>query len=265
MLRFTRFTVLLLICLVFCLGWALVLELMPEKDTVWNHLYNLVFASVFLPGGILGVYSGMKFGLKSIGGKALFFLGWGLISWSVGLVIWVGYNLILRVDVPYPSWSDLFFSVLFYPFVGVGYFYTVRLFTAQIPKRYLIDSIIIVSLSTVAVFGFFSQPDLSADLPVLEKILNVVYPAGDVLLVSIASLALRIYKGKIPMSLLVLIVGLLLKTVADFMFSYLAAANLYWNGDISDVTFTFAGFCMSWGIWGIKQNLMSGVDQTVKK
>lgn len=205
-------------------------------------------------GGSIAALYGFIFGIKSNLGKMLFFLGFGLVSFDVGLIIWVYYNLVLNVSIPFPSFADVAFMV-FYPLITIGCVYLLAIYKTLISKNLLRDSLIIVILSFIIIFGLFSRPDLSSNLSLLERFINIYYPMGDVVTLSLALIALRIGGGKIHPSLYILVVGLLVQTSADLLFTFRTAKSIYWNGDIADLLYTISGFLISIGLFEIINSL----------
>ncbi len=253
----TPVTIYFLLLLGFSLGWGVALQFIADKTTVWNYLYNLVYGLLFLSGAAVGISNGIKLKLKNTIGKALLFLGLGLLVWAIGLVVWVYYNLILNVEIPFPSIADIFF-VLIYPLLGIGCYFFLKLFSPIIPRKFLIESLVIIVVAFVAIFIVFLRPDLSADLSWLTRVINVAYPMGDVVLVSMSLIAVRLCGGRIHASLLVLAAGFLIQAVADFTYTYRTASEVYWNGDIADILYTFGGFTISMGVVGLTNSLGNG-------
>lgn len=234
--------------------WDIWLYTFPVKTTIWHYLFNLTYGCIYLTGGLVAIVYGCIFGLKSNLGKMLLYLGIGLLTYEAGSLIWVYYNLVLKVTIPFPSFADIAY-VSFYPITGIGCFYLIRLYNSLITKRVVRDSVIITIISAIVVFGFFSKPDLSAHLSFIEKVINVLYPTGDVILLSMALIALRIGGGKIHPSLYIFSGGLVVYAVADFLFVYRTANGTYWNGDIADLLYTVGGYIISVGLFEVINSL----------
>lgn len=230
------------------LVWDGYLYTLPTHETNFNYLYNAMYGMLYLIGGAIAISYGLKTSLKSNVGKMLFFFGLGLWCYEAGLIIWVYYNFVLKVGIPFPSLADIFF-VLFYPVMGIACYNVIRLYKSLLSKAVLRDSIIIMIVSLLAVFFFFEKPDLSVHLGVIEKIINVLYPGGDGVLVSMVLIGLRVGGGKIHPSLYFLFAGLMIQASADFLFVFRTASGTYWNGDISDFLYTCSGFIISFGLF----------------
>ena len=233
--------------LAFNLVWDLYLYTLPSKTTAWNYLYNGTYGFLYLLAALVPFSFIRLFGIKSGIGKMLLFLGLGMLSFEVGLLIWVYYNFLLKVSIPFPSLADAAFLV-FYPLMAIGSYFLLMIYSTLVTKKLLRDSIIIIIVSFLIIFGLFSRPDLSTNLSFLEKFINVFYPTGDVITLSIALIALRIGGGKIHSSLYIFCFGILLETAADLLFTYRTAKGIYWNGDIADLMYTFSAIFIGIGL-----------------
>lgn len=242
-LFFISFSILLAINL----AWNIWLYFLPTHTTIWNYLYNGMYGFLYLLAAIIPMYYAKIFGIKSSIGKMLLYIGLAMLSFEVGQIMWVYYNLILKVSIPFPSWADLAFMI-YYPLLVIGIIYLLKIYKQQITKEIVRDSTIIFIISFILIFGFFSRPDISANLPFIQKFINVYYPMGDVLLLAMALIALRIAGGKIHPSLYLLSAGLFMQTAADVLFTYRNAKDIYWNGDISDLLYTICPFLIGVGL-----------------
>jgi hypothetical protein len=239
---------------IFTLGWDLWLYTLSDNATTWNFLYNVVYGGIFFVGGGVSVQYAIRYGLRTNLGKMLFYLGLGLLSFWAGNIIWVYYTFILKVPVPFPSLADAAYTLL-YPLMAIGTFYLLKIYQTLITRRVIRDAVIILILSFAVIFGFFARPDVSEGLPLIQKIINVYYPFGDVIITSMALIALRIGGGKIHFSLYIFALGMVLQTAADLFFTYRNAVGTYWNGDISDLLYTLSAYFISVGIFEIINSL----------
>ncbi|NWG10830.1 hypothetical protein HXY33_03640 [Candidatus Bathyarchaeota archaeon] len=64
----------------------------------------------------------------------------GLFLWFVGEAIWMGYAVILGVEIPYPSVADAFWLIGYIPLFVALYLY-VRLFGAALTRKDLVVSL----------------------------------------------------------------------------------------------------------------------------
>lgn len=242
----------------FAVGWDIWLYTLPNPTSVWNYVYNLIYGLMFLIGGIISVMYAFDFGFNTNLGKMILFFGIGMLFDWLGNVIWVYYNLVLAVRIPYPSYADASYMLLAPCFV-IGGFYMIQLYQTQISKKLVIDSIVVICLAFVIIFGFFARPDLSAELSLIEKFTNIYYPFSDVIFASMALIVIRVGRGKAHPSLYIFTSGIALQTVADLLFAYRSALGVYWNGDISDLLYTVSAFVICIGIVEIINSLYKAI------
>ncbi len=102
----SRLTLFVLIAYVAILVWWIILR-MHHTDN--NYLFNWSYGVIALVSSLYAFYVAKKRwgGFGSVFGKLIIFLGIGLLAQWFGLQIWTYYNLIAKVEVPYPSWADL--------------------------------------------------------------------------------------------------------------------------------------------------------------
>src|SRR6185295_5953792 len=79
-------------------------------DGFYNYLYSFLFGLTPLVAGIIAIFGAKIWGgLKTAMGKAVFFIGLGILCWGAGEMIWSYYNFVLAIPAPYPSLADLGF------------------------------------------------------------------------------------------------------------------------------------------------------------
>ncbi len=256
-MKFHRSLYLSIISVIFCISilWDIYLYALPQKDTIYNFLYNLIYGSVFIFGGLVTLIYAIKFSITTNLGKMLVFFGSGLLCFAFGNIIWFLYNNYFDIEVPFPSAADAFY-IAFYPLMIIGTIYLLRIYKTLLTRNVIRDSIIIIILSFILIFSVFFNIDfLSGQASVFEKLVIVLYPFGDAVIISITLIALRIGGGKLHPSLYILTFGLLMQSVADLLFNYRNVIEIYWNGDVADLFFSLGGFFMSVGIFEIIHNL----------
>ena len=134
-------------------------------------------------------------GLKSYVGKGVFYISFGLFAWGSGSMVWSYYNFFMDIPAPYPSLADLGFapSVFFY---GLGAIYLSKAtgakfgFRNKYAKVYVVViSLFILSMSYYALITVARNGVLvSSNENLLKIILDIAYPLGDVLSLTIAAI-----------------------------------------------------------------------------
>jgi len=175
--------------------------------------------------------------------------GWWLLAastgaWGAGNVVWTWYELVLGREVPFPSLADVGY-LAFVPLAATAMFtfpdapttLAARMRTA-LDGALIAASVLFLSWSTV--LGSIYQ---SSTGTLLERVIGLAYPMGDVVIVSIVLyVAARAGRGgRVPLALLG--AGLLALAVADSGFAYLTATGAYATGNPIDAGW-FAGFLL---------------------
>ncbi len=151
---------------------------------------------------------------------------WGLLAaamacWTLAEVIWGVYALILKEEVPVPSWAD------------IGYLTAIPLAVAALvvhpatrgggtrSMRAVLDGLALATallfLSWTLVLGPLWH---SSDLTTLSGIVAVAYPFGDIVIVFFIVLAIRGMTGDHRLSLWCLLAALLAMALSDSGYTY---------------------------------------------
>ena len=138
-----RLSIVVSLYLLALLFWNVALFLNPDKNTLSNYWFNGGYGIMFLIAGVTGIVYAKQIGLGSIIGKALTFIGGGLVSYALAQFIWLSYNLFSSIEVPYPSIADVFF-LIFYVLVFLGFLSLLNIFKQSITKERVIQSIILL-------------------------------------------------------------------------------------------------------------------------
>src|SRR3989344_1295996 len=230
------------------LAWWIYLQSFSTHQTTLNFLFNGGYGLLYLLGAVVGLRGAFKFSLDKAEGKGFLFLGLSLLFYAIGQYIWLYYNLVLLVDSPFPSLADIPFT-LFYPFAAFGLWELLKTFESVVSPRMIWEGVAILALSAGLTFFVFNKPDLSPNTSLIERFFNIAYPLGDTLLITLALVSLRIYVGKIYAGFRILIVGLTIETVADFIFLSRSGSGTYWNGDLSDLLYSVGAFLITLGLF----------------
>jgi PAS domain S-box-containing protein len=159
-------------------------------------------------------------------------LGWTLLStsafaWGLGEVVWCVYEVGMGVAVPYPSAADIgFLAAIPLAAAGILAFFTASRGTSTRLRLWLDGAIVGLALMFVAWTFGLSAVWADVDRP-LEKLANLAYPIGDILIGSILVLAIRRASNEAQGRLLLLLGGLAANSLADSAFSYLNANGTY--------------------------------------
>lgn len=240
---------------VFFLFWRFCLYFVPvgPEDTLnlLSFAWGATYQVIALFGGILGLYVASRWGgWKSLLGRATIVLAGGLLFQSLGQAI-SSYYVFTTGDIPFPSWGDLGFfgSVLFYIWAAVllaklsGTMISVKSFSKKI-QALLIPAIALV----ITYFVFLNGQELDWSQP-LTVLLDIGYPFGQALYVSIVLLAYFMSKdvlgGMMRKPILLFLIALIAQYVADFTFLYQTSRELYIPEGLNDIMYFVSYFLMT--------------------
>ncbi len=194
-------------------------------------------------------------------------LGWSMLAvaqftFSLGDIIWAVLELGLNSPT-YPSIADAAY-LLFYPLFLVGIlFFPRKHFSPREWFKRAIDTTIIMVSAILGYWIFLIGPIINSEgnTPILEKILGMAYPIGDLIML-IAILVIIYYRSeKINLaSFWILEFGTLVMIVSDSIFSYQSLRNIYESGGILDI-----GWLLSYMIIAAAGIFQAGIVRTYKE
>jgi len=209
--------------------------------------FMLFFSNVFSPliAGVAVIVSGFCLDKYWHKARERFSIIWlfftmGLFLWFLGESVWMGYSLILGVEIPYLSVADVFWLLGYFPFFLALYLY-VRIFGAALPLKTIVIAMCATILLSVFVTIALIMPLIGVEKDLSILIVDVAYPLLDLALFSVSLLGLLIFmKGKLGKSWLLINAGILCNTSADILFGYTVAHGTYYNGHPLEVLFHFS-------------------------
>jgi len=247
--------------LLLVIGWIL-LQFTHQTSGIYNFLYSFLFSLIPFVGGAVGMFGSRIWGgLKSHVGKAIFFISLGLFLWGSGSMVWSYYNIILKIEAPYPSFADFGFapSVLFY---GLGAFYLSKATGAKFGLRNkLAKAFITITPLILLGFSYYILVIIArggilipeGETPI-KIILDIVYPLGNFVSLSVAiivsGLSFKYFGGKYLLDIVAVLFGLAVMFVADAVFSYTTTIGTFYNGNFGDLLLTFGLFLLTFGALG---------------
>jgi len=186
------------------------------------------------------VYSRLGVSFKDRFCFLLFAIWLSAVLWFIAEAIWCWYyNLLLNVEVPYPSEADIFYIAGCIPSI-IGLFVYIRAILREIhPRLSLREKIIGYSSSiilTLVIGTLLFYPLLSAYEEILEEEgllvigLDITYILLDIILIIIAITGLILIRGKIGKIILLILVSSILVVIYDLVFAILDMFGLYYDG-----------------------------------
>jgi hypothetical protein len=175
--------------------------------------------------------------------------GMAALFWFVGSAAWtVAYGA--QPHAPYPSFADIFW-LAWYPLIGVGMFYLIRVRVPQFELHRWMDGIAVTLLVLAAGFALVIQPVTDhKTVGLLAAVVAFVYPVLDVLLIG-AVLGVYGLLGWKP-DIMWLLIGLAIvsTSVADAVFAVQEAeARAVVSGDHYDFVWTAGALLIALAAW----------------
>lgn len=157
-------------------------------------------------------------------------LSLGVLSYIIGQVIWMFYELILHIEAPLPSWAD-FFWLLQSVFYCIAFLYRMHNLRHTFPTiRLFLDIVTIMVVAVAISWDFIVQPLLSSIEfhTLLHVFAYIGYPISDFGLLFGALSLFMIADDCIPRKAVFLIfLGLWIQSIADIGLAFFSLNNSF--------------------------------------
>lgn len=209
--------------------------------------------------GIVGFLNAKRWGgFKSSLGRGVLFIAAGQFAWGIGNIIFGYYNLILKVPVPYPSYADCGF-ILLYPLSTIGVLSFFRATGASFGLRHKFGKLFLFILPILFMFLSYyllvtvaRGGSITSGGGLLKVFLDVAYPIGDVVVVTFATiiylLSFKYLGGTFRKPIILIIIGFISTYIADFLFSYTTTVDTYFVGKWVDIFYPTAFLFIGLGL-----------------
>lgn len=224
--------------------------------TTEAYIFNWFYGLIGLSGAFYGIWISLKKwgGWKSIMGRGLILLPLGLLGQWFGVQVWAYYNIVAKVDVPYPSLADIGYFALI-PAYTVGAWMFAHASGAKFSLRTKsgkIFALIIPFFALILAYALFLK-DIGFDLSNPVKLfLDIGYPLGEIIPVSIAlftfTLSRNLLGGSMKSRILYLVGAFFFQFLTEYAFLYTAGAQTYVNGGWNDLMYATSYMIMSLGL-----------------
>lgn len=253
-------TYFILVAYVGVLVWFLQIRSSGSEN---NYLFNWSYGLIALVSAVYSWRIASKYwgGFKSTMGKLIIFLGIGLFSQWVGLQIWTYYNVIAKVEVPYPSLADIGYFGLVPAYVLAAIMLAkvtgVRFSLRSLMGKFILLAIPIASL--VAAFFMFVRNVGFEDSSPLQIFFDLAYPIGEVIPAAIALVVLLstggIMGGRMRPRMYLLILAFSVQFFTEYFFLYRSGQGTYINGGVVDFM-----YATSYAVMGLSLAALSKVE-----
>jgi len=235
--------------------WWIILNLSGSKEQFQNYLFGASYGLMAVLGGIAGIRIAQRWGgIKSVMGKAILFLSFGLLAEEFGQLIFSYYNIFAHVQVPYPSIADIgFFGNI--PLYVIGLVFLAEASGVHFSFNKLsskIQAILIPAILLIFSYTFFLQKYQFDWSNPLKVFLDFGYPLGQAFYISLAFLTYSLSKGILggimKNKILFLLFAFVIQYFADYNFLFQSSNGTWLNGSYGDYLYLSAYFVMTLGI-----------------
>lgn len=239
------------------ISWWFILLITDAKNTTFNIGYGIIYAIIPFLAGIMGLLKTQRlYSFKSSSAKSGLFFSSGLLTWSMGSIIWGFYNVFLHTAIPYPSWADI--SYMLSPllwFLGLVHLYSDKKEKTRSTMKFkeIIAVIIFLTITAILYYLFIvleRKGSINSTGEVIKIFFDFYYPLSDVVLILLIFFIFH-SSQKDPAkhrALIYLICGFILMFFADLSFSYASTIGSFYMGHWIDLIFTTSLFILSIGV-----------------
>ncbi len=247
---------------VFMTAWWLILFFSGSTETLGSH--NLAFGALYgttmsLFGAIVGFASAKYWGgWKSIMGRAMIVLSIGLFGQFIGQAAFSYYNIVLGVEIPYPSLADIgyFGNIPFYAWGIILLSQASGVHTKLKKAPSLLFSLAVPVILVGLSYWYFLREYNFADFDALTTFLDFGYPLGlglNVALIIVAyHLSRKMLGGLMRKRIMLLVAAFVVQYFADFNFLYQTITGTWYNGGYGDYLYLVAYLFMTLGIFQLR-------------
>jgi hypothetical protein len=208
---------------------------------------DILFTAISGVCSLLGLLVVRRWGFKGKFGVAHLGLFLVVFLWFLGETVWGIYEVVLHVDVPYPSIADVFYLAGYLPaFIGMEQFlwFFRKEFTPQKLAVAAFSGLAIVFSSLVVLL----YPLMAESADILTKLFDVGYPLlDDLLMVFAVMMAMILRKGRFANDWLWIALGMLLHGLADIAFSYGTLTGWYYSGHPIELFYVYGYLALGLG------------------
>jgi len=237
--------------LIFSLGYAFWLNTLSIHTTSFNYFFNIIGSLNFLLAGI----TSLVYLVTSKTHKSIYLtLALSSLFYFCAQLTWYLYNIYYVTEIPYPSYTDLFY-ILFYASLALAGVLSMIKIKFKFHFTSIFEIFIVALVIMLITHSFMNSVSTSAPDSPLELILNFAYPALDAIMISLTLAAIRSQYGRLQPMLLYFIISFIMLTFGDTIFGYQTSLGTYWNGNLVDIFFAISGYFYAMGIVNMPQLL----------
>ena len=251
----SKFTYWILFLYLVVLSWWVYLQV-QGANTNDAYFFNWFYGLIALSGAVYGILIAIKKwgGWSSVIGRGLILLSLGLLGQWFGLQVWTYYNVVVKVEVPYPSLADFgYFSLI------PAYAIAAWMFAQASGAKFSLKTnggklqALFIPLIAIVIADILFVKNIGLDLSdPLKTFLDFGYPLGEIIPVSIALFTLTLSRnllgGTMKNKIIFLVGAFFFQFLTEYAFLYTAGAETYVNGGWNDLMYATSYTIMSLGI-----------------
>jgi hypothetical protein len=214
--------------------------LVPVTDYVFVLASGICSILAFLATRRWGIRG--KFGLVHLG------LFLGIFLWFLGDTTWAIYETVLQIEIPYPSFADVFYLAGYIP-LAIGAVQFLWTFRGGLKRQASFVALGVGLLFLGLTYTFLIGPIAVSTKDFLTKGFGVAYPVLDSMLVVLAIFMFFLFRGgKMAGAWVWISLGLLLNALADITFSLGTLQGWYYSGHPIELIQFWGYICLALGL-----------------
>jgi hypothetical protein len=231
------------------LAAGFLITLPPIARYIFSDFGQFLVAAIT---ALIGINMAKRFTVKGAIGRSMLFISLAMASWSIGVLLWLYYNVFQGIEIPYPSAADIFYMSAI-PLAIYGFFCLWKNIAPKFDMKTKLKVVIIPAIFLLLACLFLAGSGPSENVPIAVTLLNIFYPLSVATLLSFTILILTMIRGsKLFKPVFMLCAGFIVQALASMLFSWSVAAGIYYVGWLSDIIFLTA-FCITGiGLYFIK-------------
>ena len=160
-----------------------------------------------------------------------------LAFFTAAEAVWIAYPYVFGVDVPMPSYADLFWTVGFIPLAGIC-IRTIWQFRKEIKTGVagMLTYAYFLTASVLLLYPLFTKVLSSSVMTTGEKFITLFYPVLDFIVLYLMLVLILLYRaGKLRFYWVYIMLAQVVFTVADIIFGYYNTYGDYFSGSLPDM------------------------------
>jgi len=242
-----------LVTIIFILAYIVIrsFNIISDKNFAnFNNILSIFAALVFFLASAWGLYKSIN--LKIRNGIILFLIC--SFFYLMAEMIWAVYYSVLNIEIPYPSFADIFYVLASITLISAIYYVTKGL--RNKPKfDYSLLIVILVAAIVYTIIFFYLSHSSVTDIYKngrldLALVLDIGYPVLDIIALVMVARLLEASQGrKVFESQMMLAGAISLMSFSDIYFSVSTALDQYSAGSLTDYLYVISYLLFALSVW----------------